>query len=359
MILKDFFNRFSRFTLPGAGQMALHRRWRQCVPLRWRRVLARRHRHWLLDVRSLTTAQQWRVSGEEQTLLGELDLSASADWSAQFKPEPRALPIQTVLRLPTAAVLTRHVSLPAQVRSNLAQVVLHELDRLSPFQAHEVFFTYRLLPTAPAALRLTLELALCRRDQVTGWLTPLATAGAPVACVTWAGAWADANLLPHAERPQRQPHVTLTHGLLALTAVLVLAGLFSPLWQLQHQVATVDAELRRVREQAVMVDTLRQELERARERSTVLVRQQQAQPSLLEVLRELTERLPDDTWIQTLEYSDGRVEVRGESGQATALIAILEQAPHFEEVTFKSPVTQIARTGKERFNLSLRVLTDN
>jgi general secretion pathway protein L len=87
-----------------------------------------------------------------------------------------------------------------------------------------------------------------------------------------------------------------------------------------------------------------------------VLRQQQEQTSLLALLLELTERLPDDTWIQTLEYNQGLVDVRGESAQATALIALLEQAPSIEGVAFKSPVTQIARTGKERFNLSFRVV---
>jgi general secretion pathway protein L len=72
------------------------------------------------------------------------------------------------------------------------------------------------------------------------------------------------------------------------------------------------------------------------------------------MLRELSDRIPDDTWIQTLDYNNGQVELRGESGQATALIALLEGAPGIDEVAFRSPVTQVPQTGKERFNISLR-----
>jgi hypothetical protein len=80
---------------------------------------------------------------------------------------------------------------------------------------------------------------------------------------------------------------------------------------------------------------------------------------MIDLLRELTERIPDDTWVQSLEYQSGEVQLRGESGQATALIGLLEQAPGIDGVSFRSPVTQVARTGKERFNLAFTYKPDN
>lgn len=352
MEFTHFFKRLSRSDAAPAQRAAAQVT--GCLPLKWQRALAQRQRQLVIAVTSATTAQCWQRVGADCADLGEIDLNASPILPAQFKLERRI-----VLRLPTAAVLTRRVSLPAQVRHNLSQVLPHEIDRLSPFQAAEVLFAYRLLPTASAARHLTLELALCRRDQVTPWLTQLAAAGASIDCVTWDAAWADANLLPAAARPPRlQQRFTVTGGLLALTVTLLVASAGTPLWQLRQQTAAVEVELQRVRAQALAVDEMRQALERARERSSALLRQQQAQPSLLELLRELTERLPDDTWIQTLEYNAAQVELRGESGQATALIALLEQAPNIDGVTFKSPITQIVRTGKERFNLSFRFMRE-
>uniref|UniRef100_UPI0025DB43D1 PilN domain-containing protein n=1 Tax=uncultured Thiodictyon sp. TaxID=1846217 RepID=UPI0025DB43D1 len=77
-------------------------------------------------------------------------------------------------------------------------------------------------------------------------------------------------------------------------------------------------------------------------------------PRMLDVLRELTARIPDDTWVQSLEYQNGEVELRGESGRATALIGLLEGAPGISGVSFRSPVTEVAQTGKERFNLAFK-----
>ena len=71
-------------------------------------------------------------------------------------------------------------------------------------------------------------------------------------------------------------------------------------------------------------------------------------------MKRLTERIPDNTWIQNLDYDKGEVQLRGESTQATALIGILDEMPGIDEVRFRSPVVQIAAKGKERFHISFR-----
>ena len=127
----------------------------------------------------------------------------------------------------------------------------------------------------------------------------------------------------------------------------------TPLWQKARILESLEAEVRRARTQAVQVDDLRKELERARQGSTVVLQQKWEQPRIIDMLRELTDRIPDDTWVQSLEYQNGEVQVRGESGQVTALATgFLEAAPGINGVSFRSPVTQVARTGKERFNLA-------
>jgi general secretion pathway protein L len=141
-----------------------------------------------------------------------------------------------------------------------------------------------------------------------------------------------------------------------LLAVLVLllsvATVATPLWQKARLLESLDAEVTRVRSQAVEVDEVRQELEKARQGSTVVLQLKWDEPRVIDLLRELTDRIPDDTWVQSLEYQNQEVQLRGESGQATALIGLLEEAPGIEGVSFRSPVTQVARTGKERFNLA-------
>jgi general secretion pathway protein L len=260
---------------------------------------------------------------------------------------------RTVLTLPETEVLTRRVSLPGQVRENLAQVVRFELDRLSPFSVDQVLFDYRALPMTKGAARMDLDLALCRQDRVSAWLKRLGDAGAPVDQIDWEGAWPRANLLPPGQRPRiKESWLEPSRVLTALALMLAIASLASPLWQKSRFLDTLEAEVRRARTAAIEVDDLRTELERARAGSTAVLQQKWEQPRMTELLLELTERIPDDTWVQSLEYRDREVQLRGESSRATALIGLLEGAPGLEGVSFRSPVTQVARTGKERFNLA-------
>ena len=329
-----------------------------CLPAGLRRRLASRDRRLVVSPEG-DSARLFLAIGDESEPLGTLGLVGPDTLPAPVAGGAKELRHRTVLTLPADAVLTRRISLPAQVRDTLPQAIRFELDRLSPFQAEQVVYDFAPLPGAKGDTRLRVDLALCRRDRVDGWVGRLRETGSPVDQITWDGAWPKANLLPEAERPRRrQPFLDPIKLLLVLVLALAALALGTPLWQKARVLESLDAEVRKARTQAVQVDEARQELEQARRGSTEVLRQKGEQPRMLDLLRELTERIPDDTWVQSLEYQNGEVQVRGESGQATALIALLEEAPGFDGVSFRSPVTQVARTGKERFNLAFTYKPD-
>lgn len=339
-----------------APARALLERFHGCLPKTARDWLAGRDRR-LIVAPGPTSARLLLASGLTSGGWGEdigtLDLAGLDPLPATVAGGPRDLPHRTVLRLPADAVLTRRASFPAQVREKLPQVVRLELDRLSPFSADQVIYDFAQAPGAKGDARITVDLALCRRDRVVDWINRLREAGSPIDQITWEGSWPKANLLPPNERPRRrQPLLNGTRLLLALILLLLVATVVTPLWQKARLLESLDSEVNRARNQAVQVDEVRQDLEQARQGSTVVLQHKWEQPRVLDLLRELTDRIPDDTWVQSLEYQNQEVQVRGESGQATALIGLLEEAPGFEGVSFRSPVTQVARTGKERFNLA-------
>ncbi len=326
-----------------------------CLPSPLRRQLALRDRRLIIavDDPGRSQARLYLVTGEMREDLGPLDLGARDALPGTVIEGGKDPHRRAVLELPAGAVLTRRTSLPAQVRDNLAQVLRVELDRLSPFKADQVVHDWRVVSGGKGEPRIGVELALTRRDRVDAWLKRLRDGGSPVDQVTWEGAWPRANLLPLAERPRRrQPLLDPTKLLLALSLILGGAALATPLWQQSRTLEGLEAAVRKARAQAVQVDQARQELEQARRGSTEVLRQKLEQPRMLDMLRELTDRIPDDTWVQSLEYQNGEVQLRGESGRATALIGLLEGAPGISGVSFRSPVTQVAQTGKERFNLA-------
>jgi Tfp pilus assembly protein PilN len=81
----------------------------------------------------------------------------------------------------------------------------------------------------------------------------------------------------------------------------------------------------------------------------------------VEILRELTQLLPDTVWIWNFKYSGKEVEISGFADSASELISLLDKSPLFEKVEFLAPVTKQRdrRIGgdkeKERFKIKLRL----
>ncbi len=322
-----------------------------CLPETLRRILAQRDRRLIVSPDG-PAAQMVLATGDSRVDLGSLDL-ADREPIPGVPEAARDPQRRTLLRLPAGAVLTRRTAIPAQFRDQPSKFLGYELDRLSPFRPEQVIYDARVTGGGKGKAILTLELALTRRDLVEPWLRRLREAGSAVDQVVWDGAWPRANLLPAEERPRRrQPLLDPAKLLLAMILILGTAVLITPLWQGARDLEALEKEVRKARAQAVQVDEARQALEKARRGSTEVLRQKSELPRMLDLLRELTERIPEDTWVQSLEYQNGEVQLRGESGRATALIGLLEGAPGITGVQFRSPVTQVAQTGKERFNLA-------
>jgi len=69
----------------------------------------------------------------------------------------------------------------------------------------------------------------------------------------------------------------------------------------------------------------------------------------LPLMRELTELMPQDAWLSTLNLDAKSVEISGQAGAASQLIPLLESSAWLERVEFTSPVTK--GRDKEQFRI--------
>jgi len=332
-------------------------RWRSalvsCLPRELRRLLERREQSLIVAPQG-ATARVVLTRGDESATLGELDPQAPGSLQAVLAGAKGASR-KTIVQLAADQILKREVAFPSQVRDNLTQVLTYEMDRLSPFRSDQVYFGFRVLDDSAPRDKLQLELVLCLRAQVQDWLRRLRELGAPVDQLTWEGAWPKANLLPPDERPRRgSGPFSMGKLFAALVLLLAAAALLSPIWQMQRMRDTREAQISELKARADQVNQTRTALEQARRGSAAVLQRKLEQPRMIDLLLELTERLPDNTWVQNMDFRDGEIQIRGESTQATSLINLLDEAPGITDVAFRSPVVQIRGSDRERFQISLK-----
>jgi len=76
---------------------------------------------------------------------------------------------------------------------------------------------------------------------------------------------------------------------------------------------------------------------------------QKSDPRPLPIMRELTDRLPQDAWLRTLTMDKQGLEITGQAAAANQLIPLLENSPSLTRVEFTAPVTKAG--DKEQFRI--------
>lgn len=252
-------------------------------------------------------------------------------------------PPRAILRLLAGAVLERPVTLPLVTEPELDRVLAYELDRLSPFAAGEVFWTYAVERRDAAAERIYLRLALVPRAGVEVALGALRAAGlVPAGLVApraAGGSWFLGLDGPGAARPspgRRRALRLAAAGCAALA--LITAGL--PFLRQQRALDAAAARIAAAGPAVAEVEAIRR---RAAERAggrDVIAAEAARLGRPLEALAALTAILPDDTFLTALVLRQGVATLNGRSAASARLIAALSVDPSVRSAAFAAPVTR-------------------
>lgn len=325
------------------------------LPLRMRRWLAGSSRRLVIHVDQDGYMLVREAAGQAPLELERLD-RGSPDWSAlvqRFRTEQAR---RLVLRVPADQALIRTLSLPLAAEKNLRQVMGFEMDRLTPFAVAQVYYDAILLERQAEQRRLRVELTALPRTEVDPVLTQLRQQGLPPDVLDVAGRRPELNLLPPEQRPRRGRWSRgLRTGVMAITLLLILAAVVLPIWQQRRLVIAAMANVARIQKSAGQTLALRDQLDQVLATSRMLAQKKQTSPARVDLLRELTLILPDDTWVERLQINGDAVQIIGQSAKASALIGLVEASPLLGSAAFMSPVTTDPRTNKERFVLGARI----
>ncbi len=158
------------------------------------------------------------------------------------------------------------------------------------------------------------------------------------------------NLLPPALRPRQVSRgQALTTVMLGLTAILGIGLLGAQAYQRDRYVNRLSQEIRRLDPEVKTVQRLAAEVAQKKKLVAALQSVEAGGLHALPFLRDLTDLVPQDAWLQSLSMDSQGVEIIGQASAASQLIPTLEGSPWLERVEFTSPVTR--GQGKEQFRL--------
>lgn len=302
-----------------------------------------------------------RVPGASEADQIELPAEAVAeDWqSAIARLRARSeVPADLVYVLDARGVLERHLSLPAAAEDNLAQVLAFEMDRQTPFKPDQVRFDHRIARRDVAGRSLGVDVLIAPRGVVDAALAPMQAAGLSLDAIDTLvdGERRNGyNLLPpeaRAERSHRDRH--LNWGLAVVVLVLAWTAMSTSIRNRERALEDLSAEVDQVKVEARRVTALEKDLGEAVSGANFLTELKQKHPVTIDLIRDLTERLPENTALQRLSVNRGEVQIQGVSGEASALITILQKSPLIEGPALQGAITPDQRTQKEQFMIQAR-----
>ena len=160
------------------------------------------------------------------------------------------------------------------------------------------------------------------------------------------------NFIPATERKkQRRIALYLFIVLLSIVVLLGSAVLTKPLIQAMVQYKELRTRISELSKQVKAVEKKRNLLNELKKRVEPLSKKDRL--DVLMVLKELTNIIPQDSWLTQFSLEDRRIRIRGESENANALIPLLETSMYFQEATFSSPV--VKRRGKDIFYIEMKI----
>lgn len=263
------------------------------------------------------------------------------------------------LLLPTESVLHRRLLLPAAAAERLRDVVRFELDRQTPFTADQVCFDARIIERREDG-QLETELVVVPRARFDVAVQALEPLSADLVGVDVAGSDGQpmgVNLLPtESRRAGRAPHRGL-HWVLA--SVAVVAVVFAGWLMLDNRRAAADAfetQMESRSAEARRVSAKRQQLVELAQGAITLDQARASRPTTVEVLEEVTRRLPDNTYLEKLSIEGQRLLLIGLSPEASGLVARLQDSPLWRNPALSGALQPDSRSRLDRFTMTAELI---
>lgn len=322
----------------------------------WGAELAACLPHWLRIERAWAGNDLVLFVGEHEAVLTRERSDGGVDVIERLGGAPSRHTGSVRLRLPAERALRLVLKLPAAALENLRDAVSFQLDRYTPFQADQVYFTCAV--GERDGERIDVATTLVERPIVARALAEARHLNFSVRAVEIeaAEARAEADVIPLPElRTRSLGQFAVTAAAALLLLALAAAAASYPFVREEARADLVQKSLASVRVKAEAAQKLEKEIEAEKQAANFLVDRKHTAPMALQLLAELTRIAPDDTWLSSAQYSGKDLQITGLSHSASALLGRFEPSNILKNAQFRSPVTPDATSGDEHFVISVSV----
>lgn len=160
------------------------------------------------------------------------------------------------------------------------------------------------------------------------------------------------NLLPRSLRAKRKKsQIILTFVLFGLILVSALGIVGSVIIKERLSLSEMDEKLKDIRKKIVPVEEMELKYEGIAIQFAELNKLWEKDIRVLNIIRELTESLPADTWLSSLSIKGNAIEISGRSATSSSLIPVLDKSPLFKSVRFEGTVE--SKDGIDKFQIKM------
>jgi general secretion pathway protein L len=252
-------------------------------------------------------------------------------------------PPQLMLALEQGVLLDKTLVLPAAVEPDLDRVLRYEMDVETPFAADQVYWNWTIDKRDRTEGKIVVTLALLPRARLSGLLSLLHQHGvSPQAILAPRSDGTTVRLpLVHTGKDGGRPVWRRPRVLWGLCLALAVVAVLLPFVRQSLVARDIDARIAAARGAAMEAQALQSRLDGTAGGGDVILLERGHFADPLRVLADLTEALPDDTFISDFSLKGHKLTVAGQSSSATRLIGTLATNTLFHDPSFASPVTRL------------------